>query len=104
MALTFTIASYCLCYLAVCLSGYEVTASFEIERGRYDTFRNLHCQLTSQPCTSDQCQSYKAECVDNKCERCRCNKDGRNTFVTSGSNAGNCTTDENVIPESGKNR
>ena len=104
MALTFTIASYCLCYLAVSLGGYEVTASFEIERGKYDTFRNVNCQLTSQPCTSDQCQSYSAECVDNKCERCRCNKDGRKTFVTSGSNTGNCTTDENVIPESGKNR
>ena len=94
---------YCLGYLVIFLSGYEVTASFEIERGKHDTFQNLLCQ-TSQLCTSDQCQSYKAECVDNKCERCRCGKDGRDTFVTSGSNTGNCTKDENIIPESGKNK
>ncbi len=102
MALTFKISSYCLCCILVCLSGYQVTASFEIERGKYDTFRNLQCQ-TPQPCTSDQCASYRAQCVDNKCERCRCNEYRRNTFVASGSNTGNCTEDENIIPESGKN-
>ena len=102
MALTFNLASFFLCYLAVCHCGYAVTASFEIQRGKHDTFQNLLCQ-TSQLCTSDQCQSYRAECVDNKCGRCRCGKDGRDTFVASGSNTGNCTKDENIIPESGMN-
>ena len=101
MILSFLQASYCLGYLVICLWGYEVNASFEIERGKYDSFRNEQCQ-TSQPCTSDQCHSYKAECADTKCKRCQCSKDGRNTFVTSDLNTGNCTKDENIIPESGK--
>ena len=102
MALTSNIDAvwYCLCYFLV-YGANAATTSFEIERGKYDTFRNVNCQLALQLCTSDQCQSYQAECADNKCERCRCSKDGGNTFVTSGSNAGICTKDENVIPISG---
>jgi hypothetical protein len=43
--------------------------------------------------------------VDDKCVRCRCNGNGRNTFLTSsGSNTGNCTKDENIIRESGTNK
>ena len=103
MAQTFILASYCLGYLVICLSGYEVKASFEIERGKHDTFQNLRCR-TSQSCKRDHCQAYSAECADNKCERCRCSKNGRNTFVTSGANTGNCTKDESVILESSKNR
>ena len=97
MALTFNIGVvwHCLFYF-VAYSANATKTSFEIERGKYDTFQNLDCQ-TTKSCTSDQCQGYKAECVNNQCERCRCSKDGRNTFVASGSNTGNCTKDENVI-------
>ena len=93
---------YCLFYFHV-YSANAATTSFEIQRRKYDTFQNVQCQ-TSQLCTKDQCQSYGAECVDNKCERCECNKDGRNTFVMSGSNTGSCTTDENIIPRTGMKR
>ena len=79
-------------------------ASFEIERGKYDTFRNLLCDQTSQSCTRDQCRSCKAECLDDQCVRCECREDGRNTFVTSGRNTGNCERDEDIIPnQPGKN-
>ena len=82
------------------MGANAATASFEIQRGKYDTFQNVQCQ-TSQSCAKHHCKIYSAECVDNKCERCRCKEDGENTFVMSGSNTGNCTKDEDIIPESG---
>ena len=104
MALTFNIGVvwYCQLYF-VAYSANAAATSFEIERGKHDTFRNLNCNA-SQPCNGNQCESYRAECVDNKCERCRCSKDGRNTFLASGSNTGNCTKDENIIPNPGRNK
>ena len=90
---------YCLC-LVVCISGNTVTASFEIRRGKSDTFTNLECQKSNN-CTDEQCAMYGAECVDDKCERCRC-KVGSATFLANSTTA-NCTKDEYIIPESGMN-
>ena len=99
MALTFKHASCCLFYLVFSVVGYKhVTASFKIERGKYDTFKNLLCNQTTKSCTREQCQSYRAECADDQCVRCRCSEDGRNTFVT-----GKCAKDDDVMPESGMN-
>ena len=97
---------YCL-YLVVCISGNTVTASFEIRRGKSDTFANLKCQKSNN-CTDEQCAMYAgAKCVvsvDAKCERCQC-KVGSGTFLAFNSTTatGNCTKDENIIPESGMN-
>ena len=84
------------------MSGNTITASFEIQRGKSDTFINLECQKSNN-CTDEQCAKYGAKCVDDKCERCRCDKVGRGTFLASNSTTGNCTKDENIIRESGKN-
>jgi hypothetical protein len=93
---------YCL-YLVVCISGNTVTASFEIRRGKSDTFANLECQKSNN-CTDEQCAMYAgAKCVGDKCERCQC-KVGSATFLANSITAtANCTKDENIIPESGMN-
>jgi hypothetical protein len=91
---------YWLC-LVVCISGNTVTASFEIQRGKIDTFTNLECQKPHN-CTDEQCEKYGAKCVDDKCERCQC-KVGNATFLANTTATGNCTKDENIIPESGMN-
>ena len=83
--------------LVVYLGGDEVTASFDILRDKHDTFQNRECQK-SKNCTKEQCETYGANCADDKCKRCQC-KDGKNTFLT---HTGNCTADEMVVPESGE--
>ena len=89
---------YCLAsLLVVYMSGNEVTASFDILRDKHDTFQNRECQ-NSKNCTKEQCETYGANCADDKCKRCQC-KDGKNTFLT---HTGNCTADEMVVPESGE--
>ena len=88
---------YCLCILIIFPSG----KTFVIKRGKVDTFSNLKCQKSSN-CSREQCENYGATCVNNTCERCQCDKD-MGTFIVSGPYKGNCTRDEDIIPESGMN-
>lgn len=100
MAFTLKIGfvSYCLASLLVVhISRNEVTASFDILRNKYDTFQNRECQ-NSKNCTEEQCETYRAKCVDEECQRCQC-KGGRNTFLEE---TGHCTADEMIVPESGE--
>ena len=90
---------YCLFSLVFCLNGHEVLNSFKIVRDKHDTFKNLQCEK-SKNCSKERCEKYGANCADDECDRCRC-KDGKNTFLA---HTGNCTKDEMVIPESGKNQ
>ena len=84
-----------LCSLIIFPSGN----TFDIKRGKVDTFSNLICQKSSN-CSREQCENYGATCVNNTCERCQCNED-MGTFIVSGPSTGNCTRDEDIIPESG---
>ena len=91
---------YCLCILINFTSGN--TETFDIRRGKVDTFSNLKCQKSSN-CFRKQCENYGAICVNHTCERCQCNED-MGTFIVSGPSTGNCTRDEDIIPESGMNK
>ena len=90
---------YCLANLVVYVRGDQETSSFDILRGKRDSFKNLECQNQTN-CMNEQCEKYGADCADYKCERCRC-KYGRKTFLANTDGTGNCTADEMVVPESG---
>ena len=95
----FLVWYYCLCILIVFPAGN--TKIFDIKRGKVDTFSNFKCQKSSN-CSHGQCENYGATCVNNTCERCQCNEE-MGTFIVSGPSTGNCTRDEDIIPESGMN-
>ena len=110
--MVFTIKTVFVCYcltasLAVYVSGNKATGPFDILRGEHDTFRNRECQEHEQ-CRKEQCEKYGANCEDVECKRCQC-EDGKNTFLAhpadagnyTTNDAGNCTADEMVVPESG---
>ena len=93
---------FCCLYInIVCVGGN--TKSFKIRRKERDTFRYQQC-LNTNGCMKGLCQFYNAECVQENCTSCRCVEPYR-TFIVNDSSAdgGNCTKDENIISESGKN-
>ena len=85
------------------LSGSKGDESgFKVYRSDQDVFKNLKCYDKSN-CTKYDCQVYGGECYgDDHCQFCRCSQDKR-TFMIDKDNPmkGRCTSDENVVPQSG---
>ncbi|XP_028410867.1 uncharacterized protein LOC114533534 isoform X2 [Dendronephthya gigantea] len=93
----------CLCILIVCPSGITTT-SIIINREKHDKFflqnlTHLESQKSKQS-PENLCKSFKAECKNDECESCQCSEEDRNTLLLLTPTTGNCTKDQDIIPES----
>jgi hypothetical protein len=90
-------------YVFICLwlcGSDGIESGFKIYRSKRDIFTNLQC--TNDTCTESHCGMYGAECVsEDNCKYCRC-LEGRNTFIISGIDQGQCKSDQDIEPKSGK--
>ncbi|XP_028418443.1 uncharacterized protein LOC114543790 [Dendronephthya gigantea] len=102
MAYNILFVWYCLYIVIICASG-NTTAQIEIKRERYDKFipQNLHLERqTSKQKAENLCKSFKAECENDECKYCQCIEEDRNTLLLVTPTTGNCTKDQDIIPDS----
>lgn len=76
-------------------AAIRATTTFQLTRGRQDTFTNPHCVAKHTVCSPSQCAQYFAKCETKSCTVCVCDEQTP-TYFEKG-----CTKDDEIMSQTG---